>query len=188
MSPFEVLYGRMCNTSVSWDNPTDRAVVGLELLREMEEQMSKIKKNLKATQDRQKSYVDKGKTHRKFKVDDHVFLKVKANRSSLKLGKFSKLEVRYCGSFKILERIAPVDCMLALPASMSIHNVYHISLLKKYIWNISYVDKGRFYCGFSAALFLPRFSYHTFFALIFLLHFSVSIIPSQITFHKIDIQ
>ena len=36
MSPFEALYGRKCNTPVSWDNLTDREVVGLELLRQME--------------------------------------------------------------------------------------------------------------------------------------------------------
>jgi hypothetical protein len=41
MSPFEALYGRRCNTPVSWDNPTYRAVVGPELLREMVEQMKK---------------------------------------------------------------------------------------------------------------------------------------------------
>jgi hypothetical protein len=43
MSPFEELYGRKCNTPVSRDNPADRAVVGLELLKEMEYQMIKIK-------------------------------------------------------------------------------------------------------------------------------------------------
>jgi hypothetical protein len=43
MSPFEALYGRKCNTPVSWDNPTDRVVVGPELLKEMEDQMIKIK-------------------------------------------------------------------------------------------------------------------------------------------------
>jgi hypothetical protein len=43
MIPFEALYGRRCNTSVSWDNPTDRAMVGTELLKEMEEKMRKIK-------------------------------------------------------------------------------------------------------------------------------------------------
>jgi hypothetical protein len=86
MIPFEVIYGRRCNTSISWKNPTDRVVVGPELLREMEEQMFKIKHNLKASQDMQKNYADKGITHRKFKVSDHVFLKVKANKSSLNLG------------------------------------------------------------------------------------------------------
>jgi hypothetical protein len=52
MSPFKALYGRKCNTLVSWDNPADRAVVGPEMLKEMEDQMIRIKPNLKATQDR----------------------------------------------------------------------------------------------------------------------------------------
>jgi hypothetical protein len=102
MSPFDALYGRRCNTPVSWDNPTDRAVVGPDFLREMEEEMIKIKQNLKVSQDRHRSYADKGRTHKEFKVGDHVFLKVKANKSSLKLGNFSKLAARYCGPFEIL--------------------------------------------------------------------------------------
>jgi hypothetical protein len=66
-------------------------VVGPEFLKDMEEKMLKIKQNLKATRDMQKNYVDKNITHREFKVGDHVFLKVKAKRSSLKLGNCSKL-------------------------------------------------------------------------------------------------
>ena len=68
MSPFEALYDRRCNTLVSQDNPADRAVIGPDFLNEMEEQMLKIKQNLKDAQDRQKSYADKGRNHREFKV------------------------------------------------------------------------------------------------------------------------
>jgi hypothetical protein len=139
MSPFEELYGRKCNTPVSWDNLADRAVVGPKLLKEMEDQMIRIKQNLKAAQDRQKSYADKKRTHREFKVGDHVFLEVKTNRSSLKLGGCTKLATRYCGPFEILERIGPVAYMLALPASMIVHNVFHVSLLKKYIPDANHV-------------------------------------------------
>jgi hypothetical protein len=139
MSPFEALYGRKCNTPVSWDNPADRVVVGPELLKEMEDQMIKIKQNLKAAQDRQKSYADSNRTHREFKVGDHVFLKVKTNRSSLKLGSYAKLAARFCGPFEILERIESVAYMLALPASMTVHNVFHVSLLKKYVPNANHV-------------------------------------------------
>jgi hypothetical protein len=125
-------------------------VVGPDLLREMEEQIIKIKQNLNVAQDIQKSYVDKGKTHREFIVGDHVFLKVKANRSSLKLGNCSKLAARYCELFEILERMGPVAYMIALLASMSIHNVFHVSFLKKYIpdanhvinWNVIQVEQG----------------------------------------------
>jgi hypothetical protein len=72
-------------------------------------------------------------------VGDHVFLKVKANRSSLKLGNCSKLAAHYCGLFEILERIGLVAYMIALPASMSVHNVFHVSFLKKYIPNDNHV-------------------------------------------------
>jgi hypothetical protein len=124
-------------------------MVGHELLKEMEEMMSKIKNNLKASQNRKKIYVDMGRIHKEFREGDHVFLKVKANISSLKLGNFFKLATRYCGSFEILERNGPITYMLALPASMYIHNVFHISLLKKYIpganhviyWNVIQVEK-----------------------------------------------
>jgi len=102
MNPFEALYDRKCNTPVSWDKPVDREVVGPYFLKEMEEQMLNIKKNLKASQDRQKSYADKNRTHREFKVGDHVFLKEKSNRSSMRLGNCSKLAARFCGPFEIL--------------------------------------------------------------------------------------
>jgi hypothetical protein len=59
MIPFESLYGGKCNTPVSWDNPTNGVIIGKNLLREMEEHMTKIGKYLKATQDRQKSYAYK---------------------------------------------------------------------------------------------------------------------------------
>ena len=72
-------------------------------------------------------------------MGDHVFLKVKANRISLKLGSCTKLAARSCGPFEILERIGLVAYMITLPASMFVHNVFHVSLLKKYIPNSNHV-------------------------------------------------
>ena len=51
MSPFEAFYGRKWNTPVIYDNPTDRVVLGPELLKDVEDQMVRIKQNLKAAQD-----------------------------------------------------------------------------------------------------------------------------------------
>jgi hypothetical protein len=99
MSPFEALYGKKYNTLVSLDIPADRAVFGLELFKEMEDQMIQVKQNLKAAQDRKKSYADNNRTHKEFNVGDHVFLKVKTNRSSLKLGSCTKLAAIFCGPF-----------------------------------------------------------------------------------------
>jgi hypothetical protein len=49
INPFEALYDKKCNTIVSWDNPADKAVIGLDLLKEMEEKMGNIKHNLNAS-------------------------------------------------------------------------------------------------------------------------------------------
>ena len=119
------------------------------MLKEMEDQLSKIKKNLKAAQDSQKIYADKNKIHREFNVGDHVLLKVKANRISLKMGSCNKLASIFCGPFEILERIGPIAYMIALPPSISVHNVFHVSLIKKYIldanhvidWNVIQVEQ-----------------------------------------------
>jgi hypothetical protein len=52
MSPFEALYGRKCNNLVSWDQPSDIVVLGPELLKDMEDQMVRIKHNSNVAQDR----------------------------------------------------------------------------------------------------------------------------------------
>jgi hypothetical protein len=105
----------------------------------MEDKMLKIKQNLQTTQDIQKRYADKNRIHGEFKEGDHIFLKVKSNRSSLKLGSYAKMVARFCGQFEILERIGPIAYMIAFPASMSIHNVFHVSFLTKYIPDANHV-------------------------------------------------
>jgi hypothetical protein len=72
-------------------------------------------------------------------VGDHVFLKVKAKRSSLNLGNYSKLVVHYCGPFEILEKIGVFAYMLPLPASMHVHNEFHVSSLKRYVSDVNHV-------------------------------------------------
>ena len=51
-----------------------------------------------------------------------------------------KLAPRYIGPFEILERIGMVAYRLALPPNMSqVHPVFHISMLRKYISDLSHV-------------------------------------------------
>ena len=95
--------------------------------------MVRIKQNLKATQDRQKIYANKNMTTREFKVGEHVLLKLNPKKRSLKLGSFARLTSRFGGPFEILDRIGLVQYMLTFLASMNVHNVFHVSLLKKYV-------------------------------------------------------
>jgi hypothetical protein len=99
-------------------------MVGPEMLQEMENMVKKVQQNLKEAQNKQKSYVDQKRRHLEFQVGDHVYLKVKARKRSLKLGNYAKLAPRFCGPFKILTRIGPVAYQLALLANLRIHNVF----------------------------------------------------------------
>ena len=43
-----------------------------------------------------------------------------------------KLSLRYFGLYKIIEKVGPVAYRLALPLSSLIHNIFHVSLLRKH--------------------------------------------------------
>ena len=50
----------------------------------------------------------------------------------MRFGKKGKLSPHFIGPFEILERIGEVAYKLALPPSLaSVHNVFHVSMLKK---------------------------------------------------------
>ena len=51
------------------------------------EKVSLIKEGLKATQSRQKSYVDNRRRDLEFEVGDHVFLKVSQMKSIMRFGR-----------------------------------------------------------------------------------------------------
>ncbi|KAL5546069.1 hypothetical protein UlMin_005756 [Ulmus minor] len=75
-----------------------------------------------------------------FQVGDLVFLKVAPMKGVMRFGKKSKLSPRYIGPFEILEKIGKVGYKLALPSELStVHNVFHVSMLRKYISDPSHV-------------------------------------------------
>ena len=88
---------------MTWDNLVNRIVLIPDLLKEMEQEVAKIGWNLKTTQDRQKSYADKHRVDREFSVGDHFYLRVRARKSSLKLGSCASCHQDIVGCLKCLK-------------------------------------------------------------------------------------
>ncbi|GKF06267.1 putative reverse transcriptase domain-containing protein [Tanacetum coccineum] len=67
-----------------------------------------------------------------FQVGDKVMLKVSPWKGVVRFGKRGKLNPRYVGPFKVLEKVGEVAYKLELPEELSrVHNTFHVSNLKK---------------------------------------------------------
>jgi hypothetical protein len=132
MVPFEALYGRKYRTPLNWSQAGEKEICVPGLVTEAKEKVRLIRKNLEATQTRQKSYHDRKKVSLQFQERDHVYLKVSPIRGVQRFGIKGKLAPRYIEPYEIIKACGPVAHKLNLPLNMSvIHDVFHVSKLKK---------------------------------------------------------
>ena len=101
---------------------------------------------MKTSQDRQKSYADRRRCDLEFDIGDHVWLKVMPVKDVRRFGILGKLNPRYVGPFEILERIGYLAYRLVLPSPLAnIHNVFHVSMLRKYVPNPQHIIDYHFW-------------------------------------------
>ncbi|GJX70773.1 putative nucleotidyltransferase, ribonuclease H [Tanacetum coccineum] len=131
-APFEALYGRKCRSPVCWTEVGEAQILGPELIQETTEKIIQIKQRMQAARDRQKSYADLKRKPMEFQVGDKVMLKVSPWKGVVRFGKRGKLNPRYVGPFKVLEKVGEVAYKLELPEELiRVHNTFHVSNLKK---------------------------------------------------------
>ncbi|KAL5580072.1 hypothetical protein UlMin_012514, partial [Ulmus minor] len=140
MAPYEALYGRRCRSPVHWYETGESEITAPEFVEDTTQAVKKIQTRMKSAQSRQKSYADKRRRPLEFQVGDSVFLKVSPFKGVIRFGKRGKLNPRYIGPYEILERVGNTAYRLALPPNLaSVHNVFHVSMLKKYVSDKSHV-------------------------------------------------
>ncbi|GJW88284.1 putative reverse transcriptase domain-containing protein [Tanacetum coccineum] len=129
---FEALYGQKYCSPVCWAEVGQVQLTSLEIVQETTEKIIQIKQRMQAARDRQKSYADLKRKLMDFQVGDKVMLKVLPWKGVVRFGKRGKLNLRYVGPFKVLEKVGSVAYKLELPEDLSrVHNTFHVSNLKK---------------------------------------------------------
>ena len=109
-------------------------MIGPELVQITLDKIQVVRDRLKTARDKQKSYADKRRRDLQFKVSDRIFLKVSPWKGVLRFGRRGKLRPGYLGPYEIISRVGLVAYRLDLPPELStVHNVFHVSMLRKYI-------------------------------------------------------
>ncbi|XP_070034489.1 uncharacterized protein [Nicotiana tomentosiformis] len=122
MAPYEALYGRQCQSL------------------DASEKVKLIQERLRTAQSRQKSYAEQKVCEITYMVGEKVMLKISPMKGVLRFRKKGKLSPRHIGPFEVIRKIGEVVYGHALsPSLLSVHLVFHVSMLRKYVGDPSHV-------------------------------------------------
>ncbi|GJS54995.1 putative reverse transcriptase domain-containing protein [Tanacetum coccineum] len=108
-APFEALYGRKCRSSVCWAEPMEFQVGDMVMLK-----------------------VSPWKGDSGPRLICVISFCYTTSKGVVRFGKWGKLNPRYVGPFKVLEKVGSVAYKLELPQELSqVHNIFHVSNLKE---------------------------------------------------------
>lgn len=141
-TPFYLNYGQhpatpavlLRKTEASPNQATD------DFLETIRTSMREAKSALAAAQQRQKASEDRHRRDVEFEVGQLVRLST-AHLNLRGAGPAHKLRDKFIGPFPIVAKINPVAYRLELPATMQIHPVFHISLLRPHVTSDTFPDR-----------------------------------------------
>ncbi|XP_074361106.1 uncharacterized protein LOC141701325 [Apium graveolens] len=140
MPPYEALNGRKYRSPTYWDEVGEHKVLVPELVQQMKEKVEVIRRRLIAAQDRQRKYADQNRKAMVFAPGDKVLIRISPWKGLSRFGKKGKPTPKYIGPFEVLKKVRKVAYELALPPQRpQLHNLFRISLLKKYNAYVSHV-------------------------------------------------
>jgi hypothetical protein len=131
-TPFELDCGQHPNTPITMTQPSHVPAAN-DFIDHWNAMMKIAKDSLMEAQDRQTKYANQHRRHQEFKEGDQVLLSMRnINNPVDRQRPTKKLTNRFAGPYTITKVISATAYKLDLPATMKIHPVFHISLLKPY--------------------------------------------------------
>ena len=82
--------------------------MGPELVQITTENLCIVQANMKAAQDRQRSYANLKRADIEYKVGEKVFLRISPWKGVLRFGKHGKLSPRFVGPYEVIEHVGLV--------------------------------------------------------------------------------
>jgi len=133
-TPFELDCGQHPITPITLSlEETSKVPTADEFVQHWHTMISLAKDALMEAQDRQTKYANQHRRHLTFQVGDKVLLSAQHINSPVDRQRPTrKLTPRFLGPYTITAVISTTAYKLDLPASLKIHPVFHISLLKEY--------------------------------------------------------
>ncbi|XP_059070744.1 uncharacterized protein LOC131860362 [Cryptomeria japonica] len=132
MSPFMALYGYEAPSFADLMIGDRKAPQARDMVQQCQDILKALKNNLHIVRNQQKLYVDQQRVERSFEVGDMVYLRLQPFRqSSLKKSRAEKLKPHFYGPFRVTMKVGAVAYKWELPQNSKVHNVFHMSRLKK---------------------------------------------------------
>jgi len=133
-SPFFLNANQHPVTPQALINPRDTPVPAAnDHARTFSENTKLARENLVAAQERQKRFADNNRKEEELNVGDRVLISTKNLTLAFQTGRdAAKLDHRWAGPFKVLEKNSAVSYKVELPPEVRVHPVFHISVLKPY--------------------------------------------------------
>ena len=156
-SPYFLNYGQHPHFAIDLavaNAPASTNPAAANRINDLHECIERAKENLLQAQEKQSFYANQHRRHVTFQLGDKVWLSTehlnivgdqshrinvnshvnRGDNEEISIGprRTAKLLPKYVGPYEISKVISPTSYQLTLPASMKIHNVFHISKLKKY--------------------------------------------------------
>ncbi|CAM8937356.1 unnamed protein product [Rhodiola kirilowii] len=133
MTPFEAVYGRKATDVIPYTTGDSKVSALDDMLQHKMTILDQLKGNLRKAQQRMVQQANQHRANVEYEVGDWVIVRLQPYRqSTVRNQRTTKLTRRYYGPFEVVQRIEKVAYRVSLPEGAKIHNVFHVSLLKKW--------------------------------------------------------